>query len=305
MDTLNVVSCYAPTRAAHREEKDKFFNDLQQAVSAIPSDQPYDILPDFNVQVGSRETVGDPWRWSRVLQGGILGHLTGPSAYRMGGTRSAKGLVRCNFHPIPKRENLSSCDNWRGISLLDVVGKVMARLLQERLQLVAEIELPESQCGFRKGRGCSDMTFTLRQLVEKSIEHQSKQSITFVDLRKAYDSIPCTALWRILEKLGVPKIVVNLVKSFHNGMKAQLSINGELLEEKIDVNNGLRQGCTMAPTLFNLYACLVMVRWTAWMEDVEGAGTCLLYKFARKLFRRSTREANQTQMRDCQFADMQ
>jgi len=81
--------------------------------------------------------------------------------------------------PIPKKGDLSSCDNWRGISLglLDMVGKVMAKILQGRLQQLAETELPESQCGFRTGRGCSDMTF--RQLVEKSIEHRSKQFITF------------------------------------------------------------------------------------------------------------------------------
>ena len=54
--------------------------------------------------------------------------------------------------PIPKKGDLSSCDNWRGISLLDVVGKVVARVLQERLQKVAEDELPESQCGFRRER---------------------------------------------------------------------------------------------------------------------------------------------------------
>ena len=70
--------------------------------------------------------------------------------------------------PIPKKGDLSSCDNWRGIALLDVVGKVVARVLQERLQKIAEDELPESQYGFRKGRGCTDMIFIIRQLVEKS-----------------------------------------------------------------------------------------------------------------------------------------
>ena len=55
--------------------------------------------------------------------------------------------------PIPKKGDLTKCDNWRGIALLDVVGKVVARILQERLQQVAKEELPESQCGFRRGRG--------------------------------------------------------------------------------------------------------------------------------------------------------
>ena len=76
--------------------------------------------------------------------------------------------------PIPKKGDLTSCDNWRGISLLDIVGKVVARVLQDRLQKIAEDELPESQCGFRKGRGCTDMIFVVRQLVEKFWEHTSK-----------------------------------------------------------------------------------------------------------------------------------
>ena len=52
---------------------------------------------------------------------------------------------------IPKKGDLSVCDNWRGISLLDVFGKLFARILKQRLGLVAEMELAESQCGFRKG----------------------------------------------------------------------------------------------------------------------------------------------------------
>ena len=46
--------------------------------------------------------------------------------------------------PISKKGDLSNCDNSRGISVLDVVGKVAARVLQERLQKLAEDELPES-----------------------------------------------------------------------------------------------------------------------------------------------------------------
>ncbi len=87
--------------------------------------------------------------------------------------------------PLPKKGDLSVCDNWRGISLLDVVGKVVARVIQERLQKLAEDQLPESQCGSRKGCGCTDTIFTVRQLVEKSWEHTAKTVLTFIDLRKA------------------------------------------------------------------------------------------------------------------------
>ena len=81
---------------------------------------------------------------------------------------------------IPKKGNLSDCNNWRGIALLEVSGKVVAELLQQRLQLIAERELPESQCGFRKGRGCVDMIFTICQLAEKALEHRTKQFFPFV-----------------------------------------------------------------------------------------------------------------------------
>ena len=51
--------------------------------------------------------------------------------------------------PIPKKGNLHCCDKWRDIALLDVVGKVAVRIVQTRLQTLAEQVLPETQCGFR------------------------------------------------------------------------------------------------------------------------------------------------------------
>ena len=73
--------------------------------------------------------------------------------------------------PIPKKGDLRKCDNWQGISLLDVAGKVFAPVIQARLQAIAEGILPESQCSFRRGRGCTNMIFVARQLVEKCHEH--------------------------------------------------------------------------------------------------------------------------------------
>ena len=116
--------------------------------------------------------------------------------------------------PIPKKGNLKVCDNWRGISLLDVVGKVFGRIIHSRLQNAAEDILPDSQCGFRQGRGCTDMIFVARQLVEKTLEHDYSLYILFVDLRKAYDSVPRNALWKVLQKYGIPPTMLNIIKSF-------------------------------------------------------------------------------------------
>ena len=210
--------------------------------------------------------------------------------------------MRCSIGTHPQKGDLSRCDNWRGIALLDVVGKVVAKVLQERLQKVAEDELPESQCGFRKGRSCTDMIFTVRQLVEKSWEHTAKSFFTFIDLKKAYDSVPREAMWLALVRLGVPEEIVQLIRSFHEGMKAKIRLDGSLLEH-FGVRNSLRQGCCMAPVLFNLFTCLVTERWQARVEGAEGVGIALNFKYDQKLFRRYTRNANVKLLMECLFAD--
>ena len=60
----------------------------------------------------------------------------------------------------------------------------------------------DSQCGFHKGRGSTDITFGARQLLEKARE-QLQGVNAFVDLRKTYDSIPYQTLWLVLQKYGI------------------------------------------------------------------------------------------------------
>ena len=132
--------------------------------------------------------------------------------------------------------------------------------------------MPESQYGFHKGRGCMDMVFTVRQLVEKTIEHRSKLFLLFSDLKKAYDLVPRAMMWHALEKLEVPHTLVELAQLFLEGMKAWIRVNGELLEE-INVHNGQTQGCTMAPTLFNLYSCLVVDLWNEKGANIDGVSS--------------------------------
>ncbi len=77
----------------------------------------------------------------------------------------------------------------------------------------------------------------------------------------------------------------------------------DTLLEEINVENGLRQGCCMAPALFNLYACVVVERWSARMEGVDGAGVYLRHKQDGKHFTRYTSNASETELTECQFAD--
>ena len=95
-------------------------------------------------------------------------------------------------------------NNYRGISLLSIVGKVFARVILMRLQKLAERIYPESECGFRAGRSTIDIIFSLRQLHEKCREQHMPMCIAFIDLTKAFDLVSRDGLFMVLPKTGCP-----------------------------------------------------------------------------------------------------
>ena len=115
-----------------------------------------------------------------------------------------------------------------------------------------------------------------------------KGFLIFVDLRKAYDSVPRPALWAVLQKLGVPDVMVRLVESFHADMVADIIVDGSSVDG-IPVCNGLRQGCTMAPVLFNLFAAAVIEQWHDRLQVLGVAVLPFKYRADGQLFKRSVR----------------
>ncbi|KAL8620901.1 hypothetical protein ACOMHN_025034 [Nucella lapillus] len=92
-------------------------------------------------------------------------------------------------HIYKRKGNRQSCDNPRGISLLSIAGKILARVLLNRLlEHLEQGLLPGSQCGFCAGRGTTDMIFAAHQLQEKCMEQHRDLYTTFVDLTKAFDT---------------------------------------------------------------------------------------------------------------------
>ena len=102
--------------------------------------------------------------------------------------------------PLHKKGSTQDCDNYRGIVLLCIPGKVSCRVIQRRVAERVEHLLRESKCGFRKEWGCIDQVFTLRVLAEKAREFNTSLYLSLVYLRKAYDSVNCKALWIVVRK---------------------------------------------------------------------------------------------------------
>ena len=89
-------------------------------------------------------------------------------------------------------ETLQVCDNHRGILLLSIAGKIMAKILLNRLNFHLDQSglILESQCGFIKDRETIDMIFTARQLQRRNARNiMLDLSMTFVDLTKAFDTV--------------------------------------------------------------------------------------------------------------------
>ena len=92
---------------------------------------------------------------------------------------------RSVFNPIPKKSNAKECSNYRTIALISHASKVMLKILQARLQQYMNLELPDVQAGFRKGRGTRDQIANILWIIKKAREFQKNIYFYFVDYAKA------------------------------------------------------------------------------------------------------------------------
>ena len=97
------------------------------------------------------------------------------------GHRTGKAV----FIPIPKKGNAKECSNCT-IAFISHASKV---ILQARLQQYMNLELPDVQAGFRKGRGTRDQIANIHWIMEKAREFQKNIDFCFIDYAKAFDYV--------------------------------------------------------------------------------------------------------------------
>ena len=95
----------------------------------------------------------------------------------------------------------------------------------------------------------------------------SNSYMCFVDLQKAYDSVDRELLWKVLARAGVLSAMVDVIRQFHNGMRARVRMDDGELSEWFEVTQGLRQGCVLSPMLFNIFAAVMKVVLQRFSED--------------------------------------
>ena len=183
---------------------------------------------------------------------------------------------------LPKKGDLSNCNNYRGITLLSIPGKVFNRVILERMKDAVDKQLRDQQAGFRKNRSCLDQIATLRIIIEQSTEWNSPLLVNFIDFEKAFDSVDRNTLWKIMRHYGIPQKMTNLIEKMYDGIRCRIIHEGQLTDSFV-IKTGVRQGCLLSPFLFILALDWVMkestkgkrngIQWTLWsqLDDLDFA----------------------------------
>ena len=163
---------------------------------------------------------------------------------------------------LPKTGNLSSCNNWRGIMLLSITGKILSRIILERLKSALDKTLRDEQAGFRQDRSCTGHIATMRIIIEQSLEWQTPLYAAFVDFQKVFDSVDRGVIWRLMRHFGFPPKFINIIQQMYGDATCQMIHDGKLTEP-FSVQTGVHQGCLLPPIVSLMVIVWVMRQSTA------------------------------------------
>ena len=96
----------------------------------------------------------------------------------------------------------------------------MLKILQSRLQKYMDLELPDIQVGFRKGRGIRDLIANICLIIEKARQFQKSIDFCFINYAKAFDCVDHKKLWKILKEMGIPDHLTCLLRNLCAGQEA-------------------------------------------------------------------------------------
>ena len=125
----------------------------------------------------------------------------------------------------------------------------MLKILQARLQQYMNLELPDVQAGFRKGRGTRDQIANIRWIMEKAREFQKNIYFCFIDHAKAFDCVDHNKLCKILKQMGIPDHLTCLLRNVYAGQEATVR-TGHGTTDWFQIGKGVYQGCILSPCLF-------------------------------------------------------
>ena len=133
----------------------------------------------------------------------------------------------------------------------------MLKIRQARLQQYMNLELPDVQAGFRKGRGTRDQIANICWIIEKAREFQKDINFCFIDCSKTFDYVGHNKLWKILKEMGILDHFICFLRNLYAGQEATIrSRHGTT--DCSQIGKAVHEGCLLSLCLFNLYAEYIM-----------------------------------------------
>ena len=157
--------------------------------------------------------------------------------------------------PIYKGKSKTEIVNYRPVSLLPVISKVLEKVIQTRIMnfFLRNKVLSEGQYGFRKGRSTSD---AILDFTGNILENMNKGFYTlslFLDMSKAFDSIKHDTLLKKLEFYGIRGKVLSWFRSYLSNRHIQVKYKS-YLSERYDMSYGTPQGSVLGPLMYIVLA---------------------------------------------------
>ena len=143
----------------------------------------------------------------------------------------------------------------------------MLKIILNRLQPQAEEIIAEEQADFRVGRSTTEQIFNLRILCEKYLQHQQNLYHGFIDFKKAFDRVWHEALWATMRKYNINASIIRAIENLYDEDQSAVlfkSSTGEWFRTTV----GVRQGCLLSLTLFNIFLARIMCEA---LDDLEGS----------------------------------
>ncbi|KAH6567753.1 hypothetical protein BASA60_008914 [Batrachochytrium salamandrivorans] len=142
----------------------------------------------------------------------------------------------------------------RGIALINVGLKLVCKVLQMRIEQFVETNnlLSYEQAGFRKREECVGQVVSLVDIIQRRQNAGLNTHVLFIDIRKAFDTVPVGALLWKLQNMGFPRRTLAFLKALYTSPSARARA-GSLLSDPFPVQRGVRQGCPLSGLLFNLF----------------------------------------------------
>ena len=142
----------------------------------------------------------------------------------------------------------------------------MLKIILNRLKTQAEKIIAEEQASFRAGRSTTEQIFNLCILCEKYLQHQQDLYHVSIDFKKAFDRVWHAALLATMKKYNISTNHIRVIKNLYEKATIAVPFNSSI-GDWFRTAVGIRQGCLLSPTLFNIFLKRIMKDAS---EDHEG-----------------------------------